>query len=107
MARLAAIVSCVVLWTTAAVADAPILKGTVGFDSMDIQHSKCTAVSGALLAKLTRNYACTPGDDHTASGVTAVAVCKAKKGNSEFDLFSTKKDCVNERETQLANGQGD
>jgi hypothetical protein len=88
-------------------ADTPKIKGTVGFDWLKPKTSKCTAIAGALLTRLTKEYVCAPPESGgaSASGVAIVATCKAKKGESEFMLFSTAKDCVKERETQLANGE--
>jgi hypothetical protein len=96
-----------VLFSVPALADPPAIKGTVGFDWLKPEKSRCTAVAGALLTKLTKDYTCvTPAKDHESlSGVTLVAACKAKKGDSEYLLFSTTKDCVKEREMQLANGE--
>ena len=73
----------------------------VGFEWRDDKPSTCMKVTGALLTKLTKDYTCTPGYA-TASNVTMVANCQAKKGNSQYVLFSTAKDCANERKAQLA-----
>jgi hypothetical protein len=99
------VVVLLALLVTPAFADPPKLKGTFGFD-WSKPRVACAAVSGALLAKLTKDYTCvTPGDPKSsASGGTMVAVCTAKKGHSEYLVFATAKDCTEERETQLANG---
>jgi hypothetical protein len=88
-------------------ADPVQIKGTFGFDVMSPNKSKCTKVDAALLAKLSKNYVCTPPEDpnSSASGKPIVAECVLKKGKrSSFLLFATKPECVEERETQLANG---
>lgn len=89
-----------------AAADTPTIKGTFGFDVFK-PKAKCTAVAGALLTRLTKDYTCAKPDDpkSSASGATIVASCTAKKGESELLLFVTAKDCTKERETQLANGE--
>ena len=82
------------------------IKDTFGFDWMKPKRSKCVKVSGALLTRLKKSYACTPPDDPkaSASGKVIIATCQAKKGKSEYLLLATKAECDEERETQLANG---
>jgi hypothetical protein len=91
------------LISTPALADAPAIANTFGFDYMKPKRA-CKKVSGSLLKKLKR-YTCEkvePGS--TASGKDAVADCKPAKGSGGFLLFATQADCNEERETQLANG---
>jgi hypothetical protein len=94
-----------VLLVVPASADPPALKGTFGFDWFKPERSRCAAVTGALLTKLTKDYVCVSPDAGSSSGAAIVATCTAKKGKSEFLLFATRKDCTNERDTQLANGE--
>lgn len=95
------------LISTPAAADPVEIKGTFGFDAMTPNKSKCTKVDAALLAKLSKKYECKAPEDPnaSASGKPIVAECNVKKGKrSSFLLFATKPECVEERETQLANG---
>lgn len=87
-------------------AEALKIEGTFAFDVMKSERTKCAKVAGALLTKLNKSYRCTPPDpDHdTASGLKSFASCKAKKGPSEYMLFTTHHDCEEERQTQEANG---
>jgi hypothetical protein len=96
-----------ILLVAPASAEPPAIKGTFGFDWFKPERSRCAAVTGALLNRLTKDYVCTPpdGEGSSASGVTIVAKCTAKQGKSEFLLFATRKACVDERDTQLANGE--
>jgi hypothetical protein len=80
------------------------LEGSFAFDVMKSTTTKCAKVTGALLARLNKDYRCGPADSDTASGVKTVAACKAKTGDSQFLLFATSADCENERQTQVANG---
>jgi len=87
-----------------AIADAPDIKGSFGFDYMKPKSSKCAKVTGALLTKLTKSYTCAAVDEgSTASGKPGVADCKAKKGTSQYLLLKTMEDCKLERQTQLDN----
>jgi hypothetical protein len=98
---------CVLGLSTSVAAEPVQIKGTFGFDVMTPNKSKCTKVDAALLAKLTKSYTCTAPEDPkaSASGKPIVAECTVKKGKkSSFMLFATKDECVEERETQLANG---
>lgn len=84
----------------------PVIKNTYGFDWLRPKASKCVKISGALLAKLEKSYACKPADAGSASGKPITAVCTAKgKTRSEYVLLSSEADCKLERETQLANGE--
>jgi len=87
-------------------AEALKIEGTFGFDVMKSERTKCAKVAGALLTKLNKSYRCArPDPDHdTASGIKSFASCKAKKGPSEYMLFTTLHDCEEERGTQEANG---
>jgi len=107
MSRSRVVVVLLAVLCTPALADAPKLKGTFGFDWLKPQVSKCVAVSGALLTRLTKDYTCVAPENptQTASGVTLIATCTARQGKSEYLVFSSAKDCTNERETQLANGE--
>jgi hypothetical protein len=87
-------------------ADSPPIKGTFGFD-VTRPKQKCAKVDGALLTKLNKSYTCTKPDSDSASGKPWLASCKAKQGSNMYMLFATAADCNEERETQLANGQGD
>jgi hypothetical protein len=82
------------------------LKGLFAFDWFKIKKSKCAEIKGALLTRIKKSYDCTPPDDAnaSASGKPIVATCQARKAKSEYVVFATKADCVEERETQLANG---
>ena len=97
-----------VLALSAPVAAEPVqIKGTFAFDAMSPEKSKCTKVDKAVLTKLTKDYVCAVPEDPkaSASGKPIVAECTRKKGKkSNFMLFATKAECVEERETQLANG---
>ena len=86
---------------------APAIKNTYAFDWSSLHTSKCAKVTGALLTKLTKSYTCKVPDIGSASGKPLIAVCTAKKGNSEYFAFGSAKDCNEERETQLANGNGE
>lgn len=94
-----------VLLVVPASADPPAIQGTFGFDWFKPETSRCAAITGALLTKLTKDYVCARSDTGSSSGVPIVATCKAKKAKSEFLLFSTRKACVDERDMQLANGE--
>jgi hypothetical protein len=85
---------------------APKLQGTFGFDVMKSETTKCAKVTGALLAKLTRDYRCTVPEEpgRSASGLPVVASCEVKKGHSSYLLFASQHDCEEERLTQVANG---
>jgi hypothetical protein len=99
---------CIVILALLAIpasADPPAIKGTFGFDWSTPKRSRCAAITGALLTRLTKDYVCAPPKAGSASGVAIVATCTAKKGHSEFMLFASAKDCTEERETQLANGE--
>lgn len=90
-------------------ADAPAaaggaLEGAFAFDWFKPKKSRCTKVEGALLATLKKGYACGPAESGSASGKPIQAVCRARKGKSEYMLFPTAAACEEERETQLANG---
>jgi hypothetical protein len=87
-------------------ADALKIEGTFAFDIMKSERTKCAKVAGALLTKLNKSYRCARADpsQETASGIKALANCKAKKGRSEYMLFTTMHDCEEERGTQEANG---
>ena len=88
-------------------ADAPAaaaLEGSFAFDWLKPKKSRCTKVEGALLATLKKGYACAPADSGSASGKPILLTCRAKRGKSEYMLFSTAAACAEERETQLANG---
>jgi hypothetical protein len=96
-----------VILTASVAAETISIKGTFGFDVMSPNKSNCAKVDAALHAKLTKSYLCVaPEDPNTsASGKPIVAECTVKKGKrSSFLLFATKAECVEERETQLANG---
>jgi hypothetical protein len=101
------VIALTLLATTPALADAPTIKDTYGFDIMKPKSSKCAKVTGALLKKLTKSYTCETSEEGTgASGKTPVADCKAKKGSSEFLLMKTAAECKVERQTQIDNGDG-
>ena len=95
-----------VLLVVPAIAEPLSIKGTFGFNWDTHKPSKCAAITGALLTKLTKEYTCVPPkpDHESASGVKIVAMCKAKQGDREYELYASAKDCNAERETQLANG---
>lgn len=89
-----------------AVADPPQIKNSYGFDVMK-PKTKCVKVAGAVVTKLAKQYTCAAPADPTASasGKPMLAECPAKKGTSRYLLFAAQKDCNEERETQLANGE--
>ncbi len=100
------LVLALLLLASPAFADPPVIKDTFGFDWLMPEKSTCTKVSGALLAKLTKQYTCVVPEDPTASASGKRIVAKCTKGTkSEFLLFATKKECTLERETQLANAE--
>lgn len=85
---------------------APKIEGTFGFDVIKSETTRCAKVAGALLTKLSKNYRCAApdGDGKAYSGGAIVATCDAKKGHSEYLLFTTLHDCEEERLTEVANG---
>lgn len=91
------------LAATPALADAPSIANTYGFDYMKPEKSSCKKVTGALHKKL-KPYTCVAVETGTtASGRDAVADCKNAKATSGYLLFTTLADCKEERDTQLAN----
>jgi len=104
MSRALAVVLLAVL-ASPAHADPPSLRGTFGFDWIDPEHSKCVAVKGALLTKLTSKFRCAAPDTGSASGVKVVAMCTEPKRRAEWMVFATIADCRKERDMQLANGE--
>jgi hypothetical protein len=86
------------------------IKNTFGFDIMKPKRSKCMKVTGALQKKLEKSYTCeqqTADSPGSASGKPIAATCTAKgKTRSTYLLFASDADCREERETQLANGDG-
>jgi hypothetical protein len=101
------VIALSLLAATPALADAPTIKDTYGFDVMKPKSSKCAKVTGALLKKLTTSYTCEASEEGTgASGKTPVADCKAKKGSSQYLLMKTAADCKVERQTQIDNMEG-
>ena len=99
------LVSLGLLLAIPAHADAPVLKGTYGWDYMKPKASKCTKVTATLATKM-KKYDCTvPDKGSTASGKDAVADCKNKKGDDGYLFFDKLADCNKERETQLANAE--
>lgn len=103
LARSVAVLALLAAPALAEPAKAPRLEGSFAFDVMK-PRTKCAKVAGALLTRLTKGYTCGPAETDSASGAKIVAACKAKKGDSQFLLFTTNADCENERTTQLANG---
>ena len=98
----------VLVLASIAIADAPTIKGGFAFDEMRPQKSKCAKVDGALLKKLSaKTYTCTTPENvnESASGKPLIANCQTKKQDSIYLVLHTMKDCVDERETQLANGE--
>ena len=100
------VIALTLLAATPALADAPTIKDTYGFDMMKPKSSKCAKVTGALLKKLTTSYTCEASEAGGASGKDPVADCKAKKGTSEFLLMKTAADCKAERQAQIDNMEG-
>ena len=85
--------------------DAPPIVGLYAFDWLRIERSKCQQVKGRLLAALSKRYTCKADTEAGSSGKRPVAVCKAKRGRSEFLGFGSAADCIEERETQLAHAE--
>ncbi len=84
----------------------PAIKDAFAFDAMKPKKA-CAKVTGALLKKIEKSYACAKPSADSASGKPLVAEGAIKKGSSStYLVLATKADCEEERETQLANGDG-
>lgn len=83
----------------------PPIKNKFAFDVMHPEAS-CRKVTGKLLRDLERRFLCVAGGSDTASGRPTDAQCteRTAKPKRLFLVFAAKADCIEERETQLANG---
>lgn len=79
--------------------------GQFAFDWLKVEKSKCTEVVGALEKKIFgKKFKCSPPE---AGGSGRMARrCRNVNDKEEFLVFESKEDCNEERETQLANGEG-
>src|SRR5262245_50361941 len=71
---------------------APALEGKFAFDWNRPKSSKCVKVTGKLRATLEKSYTCRApraDDSGSASGKPIVAICPAKKGESEYLVLGT------------------
>lgn len=68
--------------------------------------TKCKAVDAAVVKRWVAGFTCMSPDPNvgTASGKPLVASCKATKGRTEHLVFATKAECIEELQTQAANG---
>jgi len=87
----------------------PILPGTlIGNYSFEWTRGKaaCKKIDAATVKKWGASHLCMSPDPDvgTAAGKPLVASCKAKKKRSEDLVFATKAECIEELETQAANG---
>jgi len=102
-----ALIAAIICVAIPAAAEPLVIKATFGFDWHKPKASRCVRVTGPLLSKLNKAYTCAAPEspDSSSSGKPIVALCTAKRGHSEYLLLATEKDCKEERETQLANGE--
>lgn len=87
-------------------ADIDSLRGRYAFDwHIAPDKTRCAGVDDRLLALFKSNaFACNMKTvTNTASGQPAV-VCTKKSGGAEYLIFSSKKSCDLERQTQISNG---